>query len=134
MSCRDYAISKNKWQKERYQTYLYSNPIKVGEKTYCPIFKTMGNKTSKRKALLSNLSEADKSLLMKTATANVIYKKRKSELKKKERNVTRDNPNLMQATTLGINNNYQIWLQKKNKQTKSLLNLGVIPHSTSLSS
>lgn len=98
MSCRDYAISKNKWQKERYQTYLYSNPIKVGDKTYCPIFKTMGNKTSKRKALLANLSEADKSLLMKTATANVIYKRRKSELKKKERNVYRDNPNLAQAT------------------------------------
>ncbi len=129
ISCRDYAISKNKWKKEKYQTYLYSNPVKVGEKTYCPIFKTMGNKTSKRKALLANLSEADKSLLMKTATANVIYKKRKSELKKKERNVTRDNPSLMQATkSYNFRHKQQLsnWIVKEKKANQKIDQLALV--------
>ncbi|WP_448548727.1 hypothetical protein [Thalassotalea fusca] len=97
LSCKEYAISKNGWRKKSYQTYIYASPIKLAGKTYCPIFKTLGGKVAQREAILAKLSDADVSILKQAATANVKYKKLKSELRSKQRNVSRDNPALYET-------------------------------------
>ena len=98
LPCREFAIGKNKWQKDRYQTYIYADKITVGEKSYCPIFKTMGSSKTTRKAIVAALTDTDKSLLRQAATANVKYKKEKKGLNTKERNVTRDNDAIYQLS------------------------------------
>lgn len=98
LSCKDYTISKNKWQKKRYQTYIYASPIKLGDKAYCPVFKTLGGKEAQRNAILAKLSDTDKSVLQQAATANVIYKKSKSDLRSKQRDVARNNPAIYETS------------------------------------
>lgn len=98
LSCKDYTISKNKWRKKHYQTYIYASPIKLGDKAYCPIFKTLGGKEAQRNAILAKLSDTDKSVLQQAATANVTYKKLKSELRSKQRDVARNNPAIYETS------------------------------------
>jgi|GEM_PF-5103325 len=97
-SCKKYALTKYKYAKSKYITYLYGKPTKLGEKTYCPMFKTMGRKEEQRKAILAKLSDTDKSVLQQAATASVTYKKLKSELRSKQRNVTRNNPAIYETS------------------------------------
>lgn len=128
-SCKDYAMSKHKWNKEIYQSYVFASPVKIADKTYCPMFKTLGGKNTIRNAVFSQLTDADKSLLRQTATANVKRSRLGDELRQKASKIRQDHPALYQLSTSFDYRDERLLRHKSselNKASEKLAKLGKV--------
>ncbi len=94
-SCREYMIENNRFDVKRFEAYIYSKRVTVQNKTFCPVFKTLGQTLEQQKQLFASLSETEKDLIRSAASSYAIYRKEKIALDTERNSVNRNNPALV---------------------------------------